>query len=129
MERAYTSIFIRMGANIGAINAIVTGRADKNIAEDLKGMIKPKPQGHYAAIEAKDLPQFMTDLREHKAKLNRQTYLAVNFMMLTFVRTGEMIRAQWNEFDLEEKTWLSQDAASMFASKDFSSSLVTKSGM
>ena len=86
--------------------AIVTGRADKNIAEDLKGMIKPKPQGHYAAIEAKDLPQFMKDLREHKAKLNRQTYLAVNFMMLTFVRTGEMIKAQWDEFDFEEKTWL-----------------------
>lgn len=86
--------------------AIVTGRANKNIAEDLKGMIKPKPQGHYAAIEAKDLPQFMADLRDHKAKLNRQTYLAVNFMMLTFVRTGEMIRAQWNEFDFKEKTWL-----------------------
>lgn len=86
--------------------AIVTGRADKNIAEDLKGMIKPKPQGHFAAIEAKDLPQFMTDLREHKAKLNRQTYLAVNFMMLTFVRTSEMIKAQWNEFDFEEKSWL-----------------------
>lgn len=86
--------------------AIVTGRANKNIAEDLKGMIKPKPQGHFAAIEAKDLPQFITDLREHKAKLNRQTYLAVNFMMLTFVRTSEMIKAQWEEFDFEEKTWL-----------------------
>lgn len=86
--------------------AIVTGRADQNIAEDLKGMIKPKPQGHYAAIEAKDLPQFITDLRNHKAKLNRQTYLAVNFMMLTFVRTSEMIQARWQEFDLNAKTWL-----------------------
>jgi len=86
--------------------AIITGRADQNIAEDLKGMIKPKPQGHYAAIEAKDLPQFITDLRNHKAKLNRQTYLAVNFMMLTFVRTSEMIQARWEEFDLKAKTWL-----------------------
>ncbi|MBP7760036.1 MAG: tyrosine-type recombinase/integrase [Alphaproteobacteria bacterium] len=86
--------------------AIVTGRADQNIAEDLKGMIKAKPQGHYAAIEAKDLPEFITDLRNHKAKLNRQTYLAVNFMMLTFVRTSEMIKARWEEFDLKAKTWL-----------------------
>lgn len=86
--------------------AIVTGRANQNLAEDLKGMIKPKPQGHYAAIEAKDLPQFISDLRNHKAKLNRQTYLAVNFMMLTFVRTSEMIQARWDEFDLKAKTWL-----------------------
>lgn len=86
--------------------AIVTGRADTNIAEDLKGMVKAKPKSHFAAIEAKELPQFISDLRDHKAKLNRQTYLAVNFMMLTFVRTGEMIGAKWEEFDLEQKQWI-----------------------
>jgi len=86
--------------------AIVTGRAENNIAEDLKGMVKAKPKSHFAAIEAKDLPEFISDLRNHKAKLNLQTYLAVNFMMLTFVRTGEMIGAKWNEFDLEQKQWL-----------------------
>jgi integrase len=86
--------------------AIVTGRADKNIAEDLKGMVKAKPKSHFAAIEAKDLPNFIADLRSHKAKLNRQTYLAVNFMMLTFVRTGEMIGAKWSEFDFEAKQWM-----------------------
>ncbi len=66
--------------------AIVTGRADRNIAEDLKGMVKAEPKNHFAAIEPKDLPQFMFDLRDHKAKLNRQTYLAIEFLMLTFVR-------------------------------------------
>lgn len=86
--------------------AIITGRAEKNIAEDLKGMVKPKPTTHYAAIEAKDLPKFLSDLRNHRAKLNRQTYLAVEFMMLTFVRTGEMIAAEWDEFNMEEKLWL-----------------------
>ena len=86
--------------------AIVTGSADQNIAEDLKGMIKAKPKSHFAAIEAKDLPQFIHDLRNHKARLNRQTYLAVNFMMLTFVRTGEMIGAQWDEIDFDQKIWL-----------------------
>jgi len=86
--------------------AIVTGRADNNIAEGLKGMVKAKPKSHFAAIEAKDLPEFISDLRNHKAKLNRQTYLAVNFIMLTFVHTGEMIGAKWNEFDLEQKQWL-----------------------
>ncbi|PCI52964.1 MAG: integrase [Alphaproteobacteria bacterium] len=86
--------------------AVITGRADKNIAADLKGMIKPKPKTHFAAIEAKELPQFMRDLREHKIQLNRQTYMAVHFMMLTFVRTGEMIKAEWDEFDFDEKVWI-----------------------
>lgn len=86
--------------------AIVTGRAEKNIADDLKGLVKSEPKAHFAAIEAKDLPQFITDLRGHKARLNRQTYLAVEFMMLTFLRTGEMIRAEWSEFDFDEKIWL-----------------------
>ena len=27
-------------------------------------------------------------------------------MMLTFVRTGEMIGAEWKEFNLEDKMWL-----------------------
>lgn len=86
--------------------AIVTGRAEKNIAEDLKGLVKSEPKGHFAAIDAKDLPQFIYDLRNHKARLNRQTYLAVNLMMLTFLRTGEMIKAEWGEFDFDEKIWL-----------------------
>lgn len=86
--------------------AIITGRADKNIAEDLKGMVKAKPKGHFAAIEANELPQFISDLRNHKANLKHETYLAVNFMMLTFVRTGEMIKAEWHEIDFNEKIWL-----------------------
>lgn len=86
--------------------AIITGRAEKNIAEDLKGLIKPKSKGHFASIEANELPQFIKDLRGHKAKLKHETYLAVNFMMLTFVRTGEMIKAEWKEFDFDEKVWL-----------------------
>lgn len=87
-------------------HAIITGRADKNIAEDLKGMIKSVPTKHYAAIEAKDIPKFLHDLEAHRPRLKDQTYLAVKFMMLTFLRTSEMIGAQWSEFDFKEKMWL-----------------------
>lgn len=86
-------------------HAIINGMADKNIAEDLKGVIKPKPKGHFAAIEANEIPQFIQDLRNHRTKLNRPTYLAVNMMMLTFVRTSELIKAEWDEFDFDAKMW------------------------
>lgn len=87
-------------------HAIITGYAENNIAEDLKGMIKSAPVKHYAAIEAKDIPKFMYDLETHRPRLKEQTYLAVKFMMLTFLRTSEMIGAKWDEFDFKEKIWL-----------------------
>ena len=86
--------------------AIITGRADNNIAEDLKGQFKAKPTKHHAAIEAKDIPKFLHDLEVHRPRLKEQTYLAVKFMMLTFLRTSEMIGAEWDEFDFKNKMWL-----------------------
>lgn len=86
--------------------AIITGRAEHNIAGDLKGLIKPKPKSHYAAIDHRELPEFLGALYSNKARLMPLTHLAVQFMMLTFVRTSEMIKAEWKEFDFEDKTWL-----------------------
>ncbi len=86
--------------------AVITERADKNIAIDLKGLIKPKPTKHFASIEAKDLPDFLRALRSNQARLFRQTQLAVELLMLTFVRTNELIKAEWDEFDFEEKQWI-----------------------
>ena len=86
--------------------AIITGRADKNLAEDLKGLIKAKPKKHFASLDIKELPEFLGALYTNEARLMPLTHLAVQFMMLTFVRTGEMIKAEWSEFDFEEKMWL-----------------------
>lgn len=86
--------------------AIITDRAKQNIAADLKGIIKPAKKGHYAALEAKDLPEFLHMLYSNEARLHLQTKLAVEFLMLTFVRTNEMIKAEWNEFDFDDKQWL-----------------------
>lgn len=86
--------------------AIITGRADRNLAEDLRGLIKAKPKKHFASLDIKDLPEFLGALYTNEARLMPLTHLAVQFMMLTFVRTGEMIAAEWSEFDFEEKMWL-----------------------
>ncbi len=86
--------------------AIITARADTNIANDLKGLIKPKPKTHFASIEAKDLPEFLKALRSNQARLFRQTQIGVELLMLTFVRTGELIKAEWNEFDFDEGQWI-----------------------
>lgn len=86
--------------------AIITGRAENNIAQDLKGLVRHEPKSHFAAIEAHEIPDFLAALGRHKHHLHRQTYLATLMMMLTFVRTSELIKAEWSEFDFEEKIWL-----------------------
>ncbi|MGH1456039.1 MAG: tyrosine-type recombinase/integrase [Alphaproteobacteria bacterium] len=85
--------------------AIINGYAEKNIAEDLKGFIKTPPTQSYAAIDPKDLPNLLKDIDRHRSRMHRQSQIALELMMLTFVRTGELIKAEWGEFDLGHKVW------------------------
>jgi integrase len=85
--------------------AIVTGRADRDPTGDLRGALQPVQHGHYAAIDADELPEFLRTLENNDARLFIQTRLAVRLLMLTFVRTGEMIGAKWDEIDLEGRQW------------------------
>ncbi|HCU24973.1 MAG TPA: integrase [Deltaproteobacteria bacterium] len=86
--------------------AVVTGRADRNPAPELKGALKPVKKGHYAALDSKDLPEFLQKLSRNDARLFPLTRMAVELILLTFVRTGELIQAKWEEFDFAGKTWI-----------------------
>jgi integrase len=61
--------------------------------------------GNFAAIDPKELPAFLAALERNEARLFMQTRLALRLMMLTFVRTSELIEAEWSEFDLDGAVW------------------------
>jgi integrase len=86
--------------------AIVTGRAERNPAADLKGALEPVKHGHFAALGADELPAFLQVLAKNDARLYVQTRFAIQLMMLTFVRTSELIGVRWTEFDLENSQWV-----------------------
>ncbi len=86
--------------------AIVTGLADRNPVTDLKGALKPYKQTHYSALDIKELPEFLHKLEKNDARLFFLTRHAMHLLILTFVRTGELINAKWNEFDLEAGEWI-----------------------
>jgi integrase len=87
--------------------AAVTGRVQSNPAIfKASDILTSYKKGHFAAMEAKDLPAFLAKLYSNEARLFRQTQLAMELMMLTFVRTNELIKAQWSEFDFEKRIWL-----------------------
>jgi integrase len=87
--------------------AVETGYIERNVVLDLgKNLIKKRRVEHYSAIEVNQLPALVAALETNEARLFKQTRLATKLLMLTFVRTTELIEATWDEFDLEEKTWL-----------------------
>jgi integrase len=56
---------------------------------------------HLAALPYAELPAFLANLRTREAIAAR----ALEFLILTTARTGEVIGARWNEIDLLDKTW------------------------
>jgi integrase len=82
--------------------AIVTARAERNPVNDLRGALTPIVRKHNAYLKADELPEFLKKLDEYDGA---QTKLAMKFLLLTFVRTGEMRGARWSEFDMDKAEW------------------------
>jgi integrase len=57
---------------------------------------------HHPAMAYDDLADFMAALRSQEGVASR----ALEFLILTAARTGEVIGARWDEVDLEGKTWI-----------------------
>ena len=87
--------------------AKLKGKIEINPADiKAKDFLAPSKRSHYAAMEAKDLPTFLSKLYRNEARLFIQTQLAMELMLLTFVRTNELIQARWTEFDFTKKQWI-----------------------
>jgi integrase len=56
---------------------------------------------HHGALPYAELPAFIAELREREATSAR----ALEFLILTAARTGEVIGADWREIDLERRLW------------------------
>ncbi len=85
--------------------AVVTGRAETDMTRDLKGSLKKFVRKHYASIEVDELPKLIKAIDRNEARLYKQTIIGIKMLMLTFVRTSELIEATWDEFDLKKAVW------------------------
>jgi integrase len=63
---------------------------------------KVQKVNHHAALPYTELPAFMAELRQQKGAAAR----ALEFLILTAARTGELIGATWSEIDLEARVWV-----------------------
>ncbi|MEP9399075.1 integrase arm-type DNA-binding domain-containing protein [Mesorhizobium sp. KR2-14] len=58
-------------------------------------------RGHHAAMPYRDVPQLITRLRASEAMAAR----ALEFLILTAARSGEVLGVQWPEIDFERAIW------------------------
>ena len=85
--------------------AVAHGLAERNPAADIKpsDVLKPAKKTNHARLSEKELPELLRKIDGYDGQ--PLTRLAMQLMALTFVRTGELIGARWDEIDLTKREW------------------------
>jgi integrase len=85
--------------------AIAHGYSTRNPASEIRpsNVLKSRRKVNYARVDSRELPDLLRAIEVYQG--TRVTRLALEFMALTFVRTGELIGATWAEFDTEAARW------------------------
>jgi integrase len=63
---------------------------------------QPRKDGHFAAMDYAQVPQFLVDLQARKLSVSR---LALELLILTATRSGEVRGARWDEINTNLTVW------------------------
>jgi integrase len=85
---------------------IATDRCKRDLSKDLYGALTPHKKKNQAAVRPEELPVLMRAIAGYDRLGSSQVRLALQLLALTFVRTGELIGATWDEFNVDEKIWV-----------------------
>lgn len=86
--------------------AIQCGLTERNLVVDMKDVLKTRRAAHFAAIDTDELPALLQALERNEARMFQPTRIALELMLLIFVRTSELIETPWSEIDLEKGEWI-----------------------
>lgn len=86
--------------------AVTHERIESNPMLDLvpSEILKPRAVQHRAAMDDRDLPDFLHKLDSYEGDV--QTVQALRLVLLTATRPGEVRGALWPEFDLDAALWI-----------------------
>ncbi len=84
--------------------AVATGRATRDPSGDLRGAIPPVRSRHHASItDTKSVGDLLRDIIGYQGFF--VTKCALQLAPLLFVRPGELRKAEWSEFELDNAEW------------------------
>nr|WP_294865166.1 integrase arm-type DNA-binding domain-containing protein [uncultured Pseudogulbenkiania sp.] len=84
-------------------HGITTLRCELDPTQPLSGVVKRGKIKHHQPLKLETLPKFLQSLEAYQGYGIAKP--AAQFMLMTFVRTIEIRRAEWSQFDLESSTW------------------------
>ena len=83
---------------------VATGRAERDVAADLKGALQPVKPAHLpAVVDPKRVGALMREIEGYEGTL--PVKCALRLAPLVFVRPGELRTARWSEIDLKAAEW------------------------
>jgi integrase len=85
--------------------AIAHGIASRNPAADFKpkDILTEATEENFSRVDAKELPTLLAKMVNYDG--DAITCLAMRLMAYTFVRTSELIEAEWSEFEPDKHRW------------------------
>ncbi len=83
--------------------AVQSGLIDYNPAQDMAGAVATGKRVHRAALELKQLPEFLRRIDSYTGR--PLTTLAVKLTLLVFIRSSELRFARWDEIDFDNAMW------------------------
>jgi len=79
------------------------GLCQFNPASDIRDILPTQEKKHYASIHPSELPKLLQAMKLYEGDI--MTRAALHLLALTFVRTGELIGAKWDEIDFDRQEW------------------------
>lgn len=83
--------------------AVQNDYIESNPAMDMAGALSTTKARHYPALPFSRFPEFLERLAAYRGRT--MTRIAVEFLLLTFVRSSELRFARWDEFDFDRACW------------------------
>ena len=83
----------------GKLNELI----DRNPALDLDGALQPFQRGFFPSMTLEELPTFLQKLERNEACLSVDTREAMELLMLTLLRTSELVAVEWKDFHEQQK--------------------------
>ena len=83
--------------------AVANLKADYDPTAVLKGVISRPKIKHNVALKPSEITELLKQMEKYGPY--RTTAIAIELLLLTFVRTAELRKATWNEFDFTKSEW------------------------
>ncbi|QFT56228.1 Prophage CP4-57 integrase [Microbulbifer sp. THAF38] len=85
--------------------AVQVGKLTHNPAIEFTGILRGRKSSHRASLPREELPYFLKELELYQERRRILTKLAIQLLLLTFVRPGELRCARSEQFDFESSLW------------------------